>query len=345
MYKYKGRISEEMYHQACAVDLYAFLTSRHSDRVRQKYGSALLLENEHVSVKKGFHGFTNFRSGETGNNVTYLCSFLDYGYRDAVLALLGFSGGLTEFGNNIDYDPMSLKKAKIRAASKEHYALPEKLDLKDFTIPKPINGRYRHLFAYLRNRGIPVETIKTLVDEGILYQEEAHNNIVFINPEKDYYEVRGTNSFADKRCKHREQCSGFSPEDHGWCIEMNTCMSYKPDAFHGRKGAKPNRFWYYAPHKGKNSVIYICEAAVDAISLYVIHKLQGNQESAVYVSIGGAGNQGTIDRIVRGAGDRKVVLAVDNDSAGQDCRDRNPEMEYILPKNKDWNEDLKEDML
>ena len=171
MYKYKGRISEEMYHQACAVDLYAFLTSRHSDRVRQKYGSALLLENEHVSVKKGFHGFTNFRSGETGNNVTYLCSFLDYGYRDAVLALLDFSGGLTEFGNNIDYDPMSLKKAKIRAASKEHYALPEKLDLKDFTIPKPINGRYRHLFAYLRNRGIPVETIKTLVDEGILYQD------------------------------------------------------------------------------------------------------------------------------------------------------------------------------
>ena len=38
---------------------------------------------------------------------------------------------------------------------------------------------------------------------------------------------------------------------------------------------------------------------------------------------------------------KKVVLAVDNDAAGQGCRDRNPMLESIIPKNKDWNDDLK----
>ena len=85
--------------------------------------------------------------------------------------------------------------------------------------------------------------------------------------------------------------------------------------------------------------IYVCEAAIDAISLYVIHRAQKVKEVAVYVSIGGVANQKTIDRLVRSG--KKVVLAVDNDAAGQGCRDRNPMLESIIPKNKDWNDDLK----
>lgn len=56
-----------------------------------------------------------------------------------------------------------------------------------------------------------------------------------------------------------------------------------------------------------------------------------------YISIGGAAKQPAIDRIKRQI---KTVLAVDNDSAGQICRDRNSELPFILPVTKDWNEDL-----
>ena len=63
-----GFFSKEQYDQACSVDLYEFLLKNHSYAVKVEYGSVLLLADKHVSVKKGFHGYRNFRTGETGNN-------------------------------------------------------------------------------------------------------------------------------------------------------------------------------------------------------------------------------------------------------------------------------------
>ena len=64
---------------------------------------------------------------------------------------------------------------------------------------------------------------------------------------------------------------------------------------------------------------------------------EGKNEPAVYVSIGGVANQRTIDRLKRKHG---VVLAVDNDQAGEECRKRNPDLPTLIPVRKDWNEDL-----
>ena len=58
---------------------------------------------------------------------------------------------------------------------------------------------------------------------------------------------------------------------------------------------------------------------------------------SVYISIGGAGNHRTINRIKKRI---RTVLAVDNDEAGESCRRRHPELEHIIPSLKDWNEDL-----
>ena len=66
--------------------------------------------------------------------------------------------------------------------------------------------------------------------------------------------------------------------------------------------------------------------------------MHGNMEEAYYISIAGVAKQPAIDRLKNSKLD--IVLAVDNDAAGQKCRDRNSELEYILPINKDWNEDL-----
>ena len=53
-------VSKEQYVRACSVDLYEFLVKNHSNAVKLEYGSALLLADKHVSVKRGFHGYKNF---------------------------------------------------------------------------------------------------------------------------------------------------------------------------------------------------------------------------------------------------------------------------------------------
>ena len=170
----------------------------------------------------------------------------------------------------------------------------------------------RNVFGYLTGRGIPYDVVKELVTEGLLFQDE-NDNAVFINKEQTRAELRGTNSFADK-------------------------------PFKGTRCTKSDEFWWFMG-KGidfddpKPIPTYITEGAIDAISLYVLR----NYESAFYVSMGGVSNQQIIDRIKQNARFRPI-LAVDNDDAGQACRDRNKALEAITPVNKDWNEDLKEEI-
>lgn len=315
-------VSKDQYNRACSVDLFEFLVRNHSSSVKVEYGSALLLVDKHVSVKRGFHGYRNFRTDEKGNNIDYLMNFLGYDYQTAVLALIG------EVGTQTDYVPVV------------NPPIPE---TKEIALPEPLDGRYKNLFAFLTMRKIPADVIQLLIDRGILYQSREGNNIVFVNPQGDYCELRGTNSYADRRCRKRSECSRYCPGDHTWCKKMDACADYKPDPFHGCRKTRPDRFWYFDPEPGKETRhIYICEAAIDAVSLYVIQGKQGCTDGkSVYVSIGGAANQKTIDRISQNSKHGIVVLAVDNDEAGQECRNRNPGLAYLLPKNKDWNDDLK----
>lgn len=343
-------LTKDMYCRACAADLYAFLLRNHSADVTEKYGSVLLKADGHVSVKRGYRGYTDFRTSETGNNVRYLREYLGYDYRSAVLALLADSGydigdpnvsvSHTRHSDSIEDSSTVQVQSDSGRTNRDVPAIPER---KAITLPKPLEGPYKNLFAYLSARQIPADVICRLIDDGILYQSKQANNIVFVTPERDYCEIRGTNTYADRRCKRRDSCPSFCTGERGWCASMSSCDVYKPDPFHGTCKSKSDRFWYFKPSNDKPSeIIYICEAAIDAVSLYVIHKLQKKDAPAVYVSIGGVANQSAIDRIVRNSGNRTVVLAVDNDAAGQDCRDRNPQLNAIIPTHKDWNDDLME---
>ena len=112
---------------------------------------------------------------------------------------------------------------------------PSILETKEIILPKPLDGQYKNLYAYMMARGIPPETIQMLIDKRILYQSEQGNNIVFINPQGDYCEMRGTNSYADRRCAKRKECVRYTSGDHTWCTQMDSCVDYKSDPFHGCK--------------------------------------------------------------------------------------------------------------
>lgn len=177
-----------------------------------------------------------------------------------------------------------------------------------FVMPEPTDGSFRQLYAYLtQTRKIPVEVINRLVHQKLLFQAKnrprCYNNIVFASIDGDFYEMHGTNS---RKKYHRSQ---------------------------GKRG---NECWYFTG-QGQTypARIYVTEGAIDAVSLYVLHP----EEDSMYSAIGGAGKQKAIDRLKTLP--IPIIIATDNDEAGDDCRSRNPDCATIRPKLHDWNDDLR----
>lgn len=267
------------------ADLYAFLVKYHDSNFKHEGDSIRPKDNHSISIKKGYNGYKDFSNDETGNSVDYITKYMGYTFLDAVRALSGEPASV---------NPLNMQQGGIENVPPQ--------------FPAPVDGMYKNLFAFLKNRSISAETIQILVKQKLLYQEKSRNNIVFINAERNFGEIRGTYTLGK--------------------------------AFHGIvPDSRHDGFWWFRTSKDA-SKCYICEAAIDAISLYELHKIQGKHEDAYYISIAGVAKQPAIDRL-KGS-KYNLILAVDNDMAGQQCRDRNSELEYILPKNKDWNEDLQD---
>lgn len=267
------------------ADLYAFLVKYHDSNFKHEGDSIRPKDNHSISIKKGYNGYKDFSNDETGNSVDYITKYMGYTFLDAVRALSGEPASV---------NPLNMQQGGIENVPPQ--------------FPAPVDGMYKNLFAFLKNRSISAETIQILVKQKLLYQEKSRNNIVFINVERNFGEIRGTYTFGK--------------------------------AFHGIvPDSRHDGFWWFRTSKDA-SKCYICEAAIDAISLYELHRIHGDKEDAYYISIAGVAKQPAIDRLKRSK--YNLILAVDNDMAGQQCRDRNSELEYILPKNKDWNEDLQD---
>ena len=168
-------------------------------------------------------------------------------------------------------------------------------------LPSPAKD-YRRMLAYLtETRHIPANIVQSLIDQGLLYQADKSNNAVFLNRKKDFGELRGT-------------------------------LTDRP--FHGIiKGSRHDGCWAFSLGQNAN-VAYVCESAIDALSLATILG-----EIAYYVSIAGASKQDAINRIKQSQ--LKVIIATDNDKAGDACRDHNKDCDTIRPQHgKDWNDEL-----
>lgn len=289
--------------------LYDFLLRHHYNDVKKEGNSLRLRNNNSVSVKAGYTGYTDFATGEKGNSIKFLMEYLGYSFPEAVAALCADMGVDATGTKDRPAEPAAVPAKK---APQE----PPQDARKPFILPEPEKGPYRQLFAYLgRQRCIQAGIVQRLIDWGLLYQEAGHANMVFINPEMTFAELRGTNSF-------------------------------KP--FHQVMFSDPAAFWWFKPH-GPDSVAtvaYICEGAIDAVSLFLLREAGKTAlediENALYCSIGGVANQQRIDCIKAGMGAAgcQTIIAVDNDKPGEDCRQRNRDCPSIIPDGKDWNEDL-----
>ena len=282
-------INKETVSKAREVDLHGFLLSKYPDLFKKTSNNLYLKGNSSLVIHVGARTYHDFATGEAGNGIDFLMNHLNYSFQEAVLALTEYARPCAT--TDIALGPVISGMQHSRAIQ----------------LPSPAPFPHSRMYAFLMSRGIPAKMIRHLTDQGLLYQSAERNNVVFVNHERDYFELRGTCTFSEK-------------------------------PFHGCGKTRSDRFWYFKGGNIKPDRVYITEGAIDAISLFLLHRQGGYPtDKSVYTSIGGVSNYTTIDRISRQI---RTVLAVDNDKAGDLCRQHYPDLEFILPVHKDWNEDL-----
>ena len=171
-----------------------------------------------------------------------------------------------------------------------------------FHIPTMYVGEPSRARQYLVSRGIPLFLVNELFSRKLLYESADYHNLVFLSKNRDYAEIRGT--FPGRK-------------------------------FHGCRKISKDRFWAYREIGVTPQKAYVCESAIDALSLCLLRQYECHK--FLFCSIGGVANQSAIDRIKRFL---PVIIAVDNDDAGERCRKNNPDVPFIIPTAKDWNDDL-----
>lgn len=305
-------VSKAQIQAARKADLYQFLLRHHPNDVLREGESIRLCCDHSVSIKEGYCGYTDFATDETGNAIDCLVHYFNYTLPDAVNALLADAG---DAGTGVDAGSEgagTAAPAQDTRADADTQA-SEKGQRNPFVLPEADDGTSKELTYYLSYlRGISAFVVTHLICDKVMYQERTHNNIVFVNPERNFAEIRGTNP---NKPFHQ--------------------VMYDDD---------PAAFWWFKANGlySDPEVAYVCESAIDAISLYCMHRIYGNSANGLYCSIAGVANQKRIDRIKAGMGAAglPVILAVDNDDAGEQCRQRNPDCGYIIPRLKDYNEVL-----
>lgn len=165
--------------------------------------------------------------------------------------------------------------------------------------PEASEKPWQKLLDYLTiRRCIKASLVESLINRGIVYQTAGYYaNACFINATKNHWEIVGMH--PTRRYRQVSDASNY------WAYEL------------GSKRA------------------YICESAIDAISLCELIQ----DKEATYVSIAGSVTRARlINRVIQEY--PEVILAVDNDDAGNKVAAMYPSLRRIIPQNKDFNDDL-----
>lgn len=170
-------------------------------------------------------------------------------------------------------------------------------------MPSPADKPFLEVRQYLESRNIPLHIISHMEDEGILYQEK-NGNAVFVTAQNDFFELHSTKNGA-----------------------------------HVCRKTSMNRFWHIRNSNTPPMWAFICETAIDAISLMLLREQAGDTDPAVFISTGGIGAQAVINRIKKRM---RAVVAVGNTPEGEELRINNlRDCPFPLtPARGSWNEDL-----
>lgn len=184
-----------------------------------------------------------------------------------------------------------------------------------FALP-PANKDMRRVYAYLtKHRSIDRNVITHFAREKLLYEDARYHNAVFV----------GTDENGIPRHAHKRSVNSY-----GKVFRLNV------------EGSDPR---YSFHHIGTDGSLYVFEAPIDLLSYITLHPEKWSAHS--YVACCGTSIQPVLKMLERLPQINTVLLCLDNDDAGHlACQRMSAQLaehytvERLVPKNKDWNDDL-----
>ena len=206
-------------------------------------------------------------------------------------------------------------------------AVRELLGETDFVTPAPVrderkflvlperNPTMNQVYAYLMGqRFITREVISFFAHERTLYEDARYHNCVFVGPDEQGH---------PRHCHMRSTTGDF---------KLTVLGSDAAYSFH---------------HDGEDELIFVFEAPIDLLAFLTLHP--DNWQKHSYVALCSVSEKALLHRLEINPILRRVVLCLDNDTAGRSAserigsqlRERGYVVEVMIPEQKDWDEDLK----
>ena len=190
---------------------------------------------------------------------------------------------------------------------------------KEFKLPEANENMHR-VFAYLiKQRFIAPEIITHFAKNHTLYEDKEHHNAVFV----------GVDENGIPRQAHKRSTSTFGKAFRITCEGSDTRYSFA--------------------HFGNSEKLFVFEAPIDMLSYLTLHPENWQKHS--YIAMNGVYENAVLTALNGHSDLSEIVICTDNDEGGIDAADRLKDVlcenNYqkimrIFPKNKDFNEDLKQ---
>ena len=198
--------------------------------------------------------------------------------------------------------------------SHNEYSAPKNKASSCLQLPKRSDNTYR-MFMYLRNkRCISPDVINAFVKMGLLYEDDQYHCCVFVGKDDN--------------------------GNAGHCHKRSTLSHFRQTL----EGSKSEYAFHY---DGTDNTIFAFEAPIDMLAYISMHQEGWKRHS--YVSLCSVSEKALMHQLETHPYLNKIVLCLDNDSAGQSANERIKESLYqkgytdvqiAVPLNKDWDEDL-----
>ena len=306
------RIPDEVIQTASMIDLPRYLQQQgvvlREFRSCWEYGQGAEKVTLWQDPRDGHYQWKRQYDRLTGNPIQWLqCFGGSRSFADAAYRLWDWAGGKPIPKQRID-------------TSAPGGTVEEKKKCEPFQLP-PANSSFRRCMAYLcKTRRIDPGIVTEFHKAGLIYESAIHHNAVFVGRDAD-----GVARHASLR--------GTVTNKKGKAFRINQEGSDPGYAFH----------WVgVSPH------LFVCEAPIDLLSFVSLH-LQ-NWRSHSYTALCGIFPDAMLQFLQDHPYIKKVGLCLDNDKYGRKGNRRCAEAleqlgivyDILAPKNKDWNDDLKE---
>lgn len=307
------KIPDEVIQTAMMIDLPRFLRQQGIEleefRTCWEYGTGAEKVTVWQDRQDGHYQWKRQYDHLSGNSIQWMMSFGgSRGFADAVYHLYDWAGGR----------PMArIQPNKTTAAT---IPVEEKKNRREFRLP-PNDKSFGRAMAYLcQTRKIDPQVVTAFQKAGLIYESAIYHNAVFVGRDK-----AGVARHANLR--------STATNEKGRAFKMNQEGSDAGCSFNWR---------------GDSPYLVVCEAPIDVLSFISLHST--NWQTHSYLALCGTFTDALIHFLKDQPNIHTVYLCLDNDDAGRKGIDRcitelkkmNIAYEIRVPRNNDWNDDLKE---